>query len=157
MSPCPTSLQSLCRKRVESVMSCRLSCLAKRRGHQASERRRVAESQVSRQGRPRRLVVHGTKQTGKCPLMSQALARHGQEELDGVVGAVGNGHGGPARLFLIKEAPAEIDFLTMRAVARYRRVVLAEDPGWPAQTLVVPGGHFNLHCKRCAYANDRLL
>ena len=93
------------------------------------------------------MPVYGTRP-------SPAMAK---KSLDDVVGAAGKEHSGPARQFLINEAPAGIDFPTMRAIASDRRVVLAEDPGRAVQTLVVPGGHLNLHCKRYAYSYDRLL
>ena len=83
--------------------------------------------------------------------MAQALARHGQEVFGDVVGAAGKGHGGPARRFLIKQAPDGIDSLAMGDVARDGRMVPAEDPGWVGPKRVVPAGmRFALETGDCA-------
>lgn len=114
--------------RIGDVLPVRLSCLAKPRGHQASERHRVPESQVPGRGGLRRLVVHVAKPTGNCQSMSQVLARHGPESFDGIVESAGKGHGRLARQFLVEQAPDGIDSLSMGDIARDVRVVSAEDP-----------------------------
>lgn len=106
--------------RIGDVLPARLCCLAKPRGHHASERHRVPDPG---RGGLRRLVVHVAKPTGNCLSMSQVLARHGPESFDGVVGSAGKGHGRPARQFLVEEAPDGIDSLTMGDIARDVRVV----------------------------------